>query len=60
MVACCGYGSGLSWMVLVMIALMFGGCFFLMMRMRGKGIHMDCCTRSKSGTAGKHECPETE
>ena len=55
MVLCCGTGYGFSWVFLVIMALMFAGCFFMMMRMRGKRTGMDCCMASKSGMDNKHE-----
>lgn len=53
MALCCGTGYGFSWIFPVIMILMFAGCFFMMMRMRGKGTNMDCCTRSKSLTDDK-------
>lgn len=58
MVSCDGFGCGFPWIFLIMMVLMFAGCFFMMMRMRGKGNSMDCCTRSKSGKDDKHELPQ--
>jgi len=49
MLSCCGVGGDLSWIFLVMMVLMFAGCIFMMMKMRGKGAGLDCCARSGSG-----------
>ena len=53
MVSCCGFGCGFSWTFLIIMVLMLAGCFFMMMRMRGKRTNMDCCTRSKPITDDK-------
>jgi hypothetical protein len=44
---------------MIMMVLMFAGCFFMMMRMRKKGAGLDCCTKSRSGTDDKHERLQT-
>jgi len=58
MISCYGSGCGISWTVLIMIMLMCAGCFFMILRMRGKGNNMDCCTKNRSGTDGKREQPQ--
>jgi hypothetical protein len=49
MISSCGTGYDVSWILMVMITLMFAAFFFMMKRMRGKGSGMDCCTSGKSG-----------
>ena len=58
MVLCDGLGWGFSWIFLVMVVLMFAGCFFVMKRMHGKGTPMDCCAKRRSGGDADHDLPQ--